>query len=48
MTNLSPERIFEIEAEARALRAREFRRLVVAFSAWVRRAFGRSAQARSA
>ncbi|GGE05063.1 hypothetical protein SAMN05421774_101835 [Gemmobacter megaterium] len=48
MTNLSPQRIFEIEAEARALRAREFRRLVVGFAGWVRRAFGRNAQVRSA
>ncbi len=48
MNDLTPDRILAIEAEARALRAREFRRLVLAFAAMVRRTVGRGAATRAA
>lgn len=48
MTNLTPDQILEIEAQARVLRAREIRRLAVAFGGLVRRMFGRGAQTRAA
>ncbi|WP_323042432.1 RSP_7527 family protein [Gemmobacter sp.] len=48
MTDLTPDRILEIEAQARAMRAREVRRIAVAFGALLRRVFGRGTQPRAA
>lgn len=48
MTTLTPDAIRAIEAEARALRAREIGRLAASFGAVLRRLFGRSGQTRAA